>query len=80
MVMTPDWESVSCEFKYRNFCFYKERFSLIRLILNSKYEKKQFLQENAIKIPTPVVTGVYLYMVWSFPVCSPNFKYSSAQV
>ena len=21
VVMTPDWESVGCEFKYRDFCF-----------------------------------------------------------
>ena len=39
MVMTPDWESVGCEFKYRTFCFWKEKPSLISLILNTKLEK-----------------------------------------
>ena len=29
IVATLDWESVGCGFKYRNFCFQKERFSLI---------------------------------------------------
>ena len=33
MVMTPDWESVGCEFQYRNFCLWKERPSLTSLIL-----------------------------------------------
>ena len=36
MVMTPVWESVGCEFKYRNVCSCKQSPSLIRLILNSK--------------------------------------------
>ena len=34
MVKTPDWESVDCELKYRDFCFWKERSSVISLILN----------------------------------------------
>ena len=38
VVMTPDWESVGCEFKYRNF-FWKEKPSQISLILNTKSEK-----------------------------------------
>ena len=38
VVMAPDWESVSCEFKYRIF-FWKEKSSLISLILNTKSEK-----------------------------------------
>ena len=38
--MTPESESVGCEFKYRNFCFWKENPSLISLILNTKSEKK----------------------------------------
>ena len=43
MVMTPDWESVGCEFKYSTgiFSFLKEKPSLINLILNTKSEKKQ---------------------------------------
>ena len=36
MVMIPDYESVGCELKYRDFW---KRHSLISLILNSKYEK-----------------------------------------
>ena len=40
VVKTSDWESVSCEFKYRNFfCFCKEKSSLISLIINAKSEK-----------------------------------------
>ena len=39
MVMTPDWESVGCEFNHGNFCLWKENPNLISLILNSKYEK-----------------------------------------
>ena len=40
VVMVPDWESVGCEFKYRNFfVFGKEKPSLICLILNTKLEK-----------------------------------------
>ena len=41
MVMTPDGESVGCEFEYRNFCFWKERptCSLISLSLNFKIGK-----------------------------------------
>ena len=39
IVMTPDWESVAYGFKYRNFCFWKGRPSLISLILSSKWEK-----------------------------------------
>ena len=41
MVMTPDWESVGCEFKHRIgiFRFWKEKPSLISLILNTKSEK-----------------------------------------
>ena len=39
VVMTLDWESEGCEFKYRNFCFWKERLCLISLILNTKLEK-----------------------------------------
>ena len=41
VVMTPDWESVGSEFKYRNFLgFIMERKpSLISLILNTKSEK-----------------------------------------
>ena len=31
MFMTPDWESVGCEFEYRNLYFLKERLSLISL-------------------------------------------------
>ena len=34
MVMTPDWESVGCEFKYR---------TLISLILSTKLEKHKWL-------------------------------------
>ena len=37
VVMTPDWESVGFEFKYRNFCVLKERLGLISLILNLKW-------------------------------------------
>ena len=38
--MTPDWESVSCE----NFCFFwKEKSSLISLILNTKSKKHERL-------------------------------------
>ena len=37
--MTPYLESVGCEFEYRTFCFWKERPSLISLILNTKSEK-----------------------------------------
>ena len=53
MVMTSDSESVGCEFKYSNFCFWREKSSLISLILsdfvyfpnlnslyNNKLEKK----------------------------------------
>ena len=37
VVMTPDWESVGYEFKYRIlFVFWKEKSGLISLILNSK--------------------------------------------
>ena len=36
MVMTPDWESVGCGFEYMYFSFWKERPSLISLILNPK--------------------------------------------
>ena len=36
MFMTPDRESVRWEFEYDNFCFWKEKPSLISLILNSK--------------------------------------------
>ena len=39
VVMTSDWESVGCEFKYRSFCFWEEKPSLISLILNTKSEK-----------------------------------------
>ena len=39
VVKTPDLESVGCEFKYRIFCFWKEKSSLISLILNTKSEK-----------------------------------------
>ena len=38
VVMTPDWESVGCEFKYRNAFFLKEKPSLI---LNTKSEKHE---------------------------------------
>ena len=41
VVMTPDWESVGCEFKYRNAFFWKEKPSLISLILNTKSEKHE---------------------------------------
>ena len=37
MVMTSDRESEGCEFKYRNFCTWKERSRLISL--NSKWKK-----------------------------------------
>ena len=40
VVKTPDWESVGYEIKYRNFCFCKEKSSLISLILNRKSEEK----------------------------------------
>ena len=40
MFMTPDSESVGFEFKYWNFCSWKDRPSLSSLILNSKLEKK----------------------------------------
>ena len=36
MVITPNLELVGCEFEYRKFCFWKERTSLISLILYSK--------------------------------------------
>ena len=39
MVITPDWESVGCEFEYKDSCFWKERPSVISLLLNSKWEK-----------------------------------------
>ena len=37
-----DWESVGCEFKYRNAFFWKEKPSLISLILNTKSEKHEW--------------------------------------
>ena len=43
VLKTPDWESVGCEFKYRIFCFWKEKPSLISLILNTKSEKHVYL-------------------------------------
>ena len=36
IVMTPDGESIGCEFEYGNFCFWKEGPSLISLLSNSK--------------------------------------------
>ena len=39
VVKTLDWELVSYLFKYRNFCFWKEKSSVINLILNTKSEK-----------------------------------------
>ena len=44
MVMTPDWESVICEFKYSTgiFSFLKEKPSLVSLILNTKLEKHDY--------------------------------------
>ena len=47
MVMTLDWESIGCEFKYRHFCFSKERSSLISLILiqNRKNPVDWFITE-----------------------------------
>ena len=41
MIMTPDWEPVSCEYGYRILCFWNERPSIISLIVNSKEEKTQ---------------------------------------
>ena len=43
VVMTPDWESVCCDFKYKIFCFWNEKPSLISLILNTKSEKHECL-------------------------------------
>ena len=39
VTMTPDWESVG------NFCFWKEKPSLISLILNTKSEKTRLIQQ-----------------------------------
>ena len=41
--MTLDRESVCCEFEYMNFCFWKEKPSLISLILNTKSQKREWL-------------------------------------
>ena len=42
MVMTPDWESVGCEFKYSKGIFiFLIKKSLISLILNTKLEKHE---------------------------------------
>ena len=43
MVMTPDWESVGCEFKYSTgtFIFLNEKPSLVSLILNTESEKHE---------------------------------------
>ena len=43
MVMTPDWESVGCEFDTGIFSFLREKPGLIRLILNTKSEKHECL-------------------------------------
>ena len=44
VVMTPDWESVGCEFKYSDILFFgKKKSSLISLILNTKSEKHDCL-------------------------------------
>ena len=43
VVKTPDLESVGLGFKYRNFCPWKEKPSLISLILNTKSEKHDYL-------------------------------------
>ena len=57
MVMTPDWESVRYEFKYSHLYFWKERPSLISLILNSK--------QDCIPV------GYILAARWPYlPVCS----------
>ena len=54
MVMTPDWESVGCEFKHSTgiFSFLKEKPSLISLILNTKLEKHDW---NVLRPPSCVV-------------------------
>ena len=47
MSITHSWLSgvvvKTPEFKYMNFCFWKERPSLISLILNLKYEKPKYV-------------------------------------
>ena len=44
MVMTPDWESVGCEFDTGIFSFLKEKPGLIRLISNTKSEKTRMFE------------------------------------
>ena len=47
MVMTPDWQSIGCEFKYRNFSFSDEKLSLISVILNTKSEKHDWFPHQS---------------------------------
>ena len=43
VVITSDSELLGCELEYNNFCFWKERLSLI---LNSNLEKLKCLSEE----------------------------------
>ena len=62
MVMTPDWISVGCEFEYRNFCFWKERPSLISPNFKFKIGKTQLLVSFA---ETTCDVNYWLFGQWS---------------
>ena len=44
------WYNGDCEFKYRNFCFWKKRPSRISLNFNCKIGKTQILEQPVVHI------------------------------
>ena len=72
VVMTFYWESVSCEFKWKNFGFWKEKPSLIRLFLNSKQEQPiSYRDHDDSSMNHPLETIVSLV---PYPVADPGFS------
>ena len=69
VVKTRDWESVGWVFKYRIFfCFWKEKPSLISLILNTKSEKHEWFQR------TPVVNLFWMSVSVSVSMIEPKTR------
>ena len=67
MVKTLDLESVGCELRYMiSFVFWKEKPSLISLILNTKSEKHNCCQKIMLGLAVPGKSGenVIFYCSW----------------
>ena len=64
IVMTPDWELVGCEFKYRDLCFWKEWPSLISLI--SIQNRKNSIEIIKLHAESgEIIEGIFIFQFYA---------------